>query len=86
MKTTAAHIIGYLAGFITTVSFVPQVIKVYQTKHTKDLSLVMLVLFCSGVSLWTVYGIVLGQVPIIIPNAVVLVLASYILVMKLKHK
>jgi MtN3 and saliva related transmembrane protein len=83
---TVAHIIGMVAGFMTTVSFVPQVVKVYKTRHTKDLSLFMLLFFCTGVALWTAYGIVLAQLPIIIPNAVTLVLALFILVMKMKYK
>lgn len=86
MKITLAQGIGIVAGFLTTISFVPQVLKVYQTKHTKDLSVFMLLLFCAGVSLWTVYGILLAEAPIIIPNAVTLGLAAYILAMKVRYK
>jgi len=86
VKITLAQGIGIVAGFLTTISFVPQVLKVYQTKHTKDLSVFMLLLFCAGVSLWTVYGILLAEAPIIIPNAVTLGLAAYILAMKVRYK
>jgi len=86
MEMTLARGIGIVAGFLTTVSFVPQVLKVYKTRHTKDLSIFMLLLFCAGVALWTLFGILLAEVAIIVPNAVTLILAAYILAMKVKYK
>ncbi len=79
------EIMGYVAGALTTVSFLPQVLKAWKSKSTKDVSLSMFVLFTLGVFLWLVYGISLGDMPIIIANLITLVLALSILVMKLKY-
>ena len=50
-------IVGYIAGTLTTLSFVPQVARAWKLKETRDLSLAMLLLFAAGILLWTVYGI-----------------------------
>lgn len=76
-------ILGFVAGFLTTLAFLPQVIKVIKTKKTEDISLVMYIIFTVGVALWLVYGIMLLSLPIIIANSLTLVLASIILVMKI---
>lgn len=83
METTA--LVGSVAALLTTLSFLPQLIKTHRTKQTKDLSLPMLSILAFGVLLWTVYGFMLGKAPIIAANAVTFVLVSYILVMKIKH-
>lgn len=82
MKTL---IIGIAAGALTTVAFLPQLIRVIRTKHTKDLSLVTFSLFAIGVFLWLIYGILLGELPIILANAVTLLFVALIAVMKIKH-
>lgn len=76
-------LIGGMAGLCTTLAFIPQVIKTYRTKSTGDLSLAMFLIFCIGVSLWLVYGIIKNDIPLIAANAVTLVLAGYILWVKL---
>lgn len=76
--------IGSLAASLTTVSFVPQVWQVWQSKHVKDISLGMYSLFTLGVALWLVYGILLMSWPIIIANSITVLLAGAVLVMKLK--
>ncbi len=81
-----ANLFATIAGICTTVSFLPQVVKVYRTKHTKDLSLPMYVIFVCGVLLWFIYGIFISSWPVIIANGVTFVLASYILAMKLRYK
>ncbi|HSL89204.1 MAG TPA: SemiSWEET transporter [Ignavibacteriaceae bacterium] len=75
---------GYLAAFCTTASFLPQVIKVFKTKHTKDISLGMFLLMTAGVSFWLVYGLLISSPPIIMANTVTVVLSFYILFMKVK--
>jgi len=75
---------GYLAAFCTTASFLPQVIKVFKTKHTKDISLGMFLLMTAGVSFWLIYGLLISSPPIIMANSVTVVLSFYILFMKLK--
>ncbi|NCO76041.1 MAG: hypothetical protein GW795_04200 [Cyanobacteria bacterium] len=79
-------IIGLMAGFLTTISFLPQVIKTWRSRSAKDLSLSMFLSFCIGVFLWLIYGILLGDVPIIISNTVTLILAGTILFFKVKYK
>ncbi|MCX6690563.1 MAG: SemiSWEET transporter, partial [Methanoregula sp.] len=66
--------IGYIAGTLTTVSFVPQVIRAWNLRETRDLSLAMLVLFALGVCLWAVYGIWIDSLPIIAANLISLIL------------
>jgi MtN3 and saliva related transmembrane protein len=78
-------IIGIAAGILTTIAFLPQLIRAIKTKHTKDLSLVTFSLFGVGVFLWLIYGIMLSELPIILANAVTLVFVVLIAVMKIKH-
>lgn len=82
MKTL---IIGIAAGILTTVAFLPQLIRAIKTKHTKDLSLVTFSLFGAGVFLWLIYGVLLKEFPIILANAVTLVFIVLIAIMKIKH-
>lgn len=84
MQTT--DIIGSLAAVLTTVSFMPQVLHTLRTKDVSGISLGMYSVFTVGVSLWLVYGILLGELPIIIANAITVALASTILGMKLKYR
>lgn len=76
-------IIGYLAAFLTTVSFVPQAIKTVRTRDTSSISLGMYVLFTLGVMMWLAYGLGTRQWPIIIANAITVVLATIILGFKI---
>jgi MtN3 and saliva related transmembrane protein len=79
-------IIGYIAGALTTISFVPQVIRTWKIKETKDFSLVMLLLFAAGMLLWTVYGIWINSIPIITANIVTFGLVLILLWMKVKYQ
>lgn len=78
--------LGLLAGSLTTISFLPQVIKTWRTRSTKDISLEMFAIFCSGVLIWIVYGILVKDLPVIFTNVATLTLASPILWFKLKYK
>jgi MtN3 and saliva related transmembrane protein len=77
-------LIGYVAATLTTVSFVPQVIKTWKSKHAADVSLLMYCIFTVGIITWLVYGILSQAWPVAAANAVTLVLALMILTMKLK--
>lgn len=79
-------LLGTLAGVLTTVSFVPQVLKTWRTRSTADISLGMFSAFTAGVGLWLVYGILIGEIPIIVANAITLGLAGTILAFKLRYK
>lgn len=77
-------VLGLVAGACTTASFLPQVIKTWKTKSAKDLSLWMFVVFCLGVLLWLIYGIIINSFPVIISNVLTLSMAGIILVFKLR--
>ncbi|MBD1869553.1 SemiSWEET transporter [Oculatella sp. FACHB-28] len=79
-------LLGLLAGLLTTTAFVPQVLRTWRTKSANDLSTGMFVVFCSGVTLWLIYGILTRDFPVIIANAVTLMLALTILAMKFKYR
>jgi MtN3 and saliva related transmembrane protein len=78
--------LGLLAALFTTVSLLPQLVKVWKTKSTKDISKGMFVFFATGVFLWLIYGVLIGDIPIIIANALALVQALIILIFKIKYK
>jgi MtN3 and saliva related transmembrane protein len=77
--------IGLLAGTLTTIAFLPQLTKTWRSKSAKDISLGMFLIFCSGVFLWLIYGILIDALPIILANTVTLILSSAILILKLKY-
>jgi MtN3 and saliva related transmembrane protein len=79
-------LIGFVAGMLTTVSFVPQVHKAWRTKSCHDLSWGMLITFSAGVVLWLAYGVRLWAMPIILANAVTLALLVTIGAMKARYR
>jgi MtN3 and saliva related transmembrane protein len=79
-----AEPIGLLAGVLTTIAFLPQAIKTWKSRSAKDISLMMFVCFCLGVVLWLVYGLMIGSTPVVASNTVTLLIASAILVFKLR--
>lgn len=81
-----SFVVGIVAGALCTMSFVPQVIKIVQTKNTRDLSLLTFSVFAAGVALWCVYGLIIKEIPIVAANFVTLLLIMYILGMKIKYK
>ena len=78
-------LIGYMAGVLTTLAFLPQVIKAFRTRSTKDISLLMWVLLFIGVLCWLVYGWLVRSGPVIATNGVTLVLVGTVLVLKLRN-
>ncbi|HSW61482.1 MAG TPA: SemiSWEET transporter [bacterium] len=78
-------VIGIAAAICTTVSFIPQVLKTVKTGQTKDISLSMYLIFTTGIALWLIYGILIGDLPIIMANTVTVFLTSIVVVMKLKN-
>lgn len=83
MIVTVTDAVGSAAAMLTTLAFVPQVVKTLRTRRTRDISLAMWVLFAAGVALWLVYGLLLGAWPVIAANAATLVLAGIVLAVKL---
>lgn len=84
MNLTA--LIGFVAGTLTTLSFVPQVYKAWQSKRCEDLSWGMIITFSAGVALWLAYGLLLWAAPIIIANAVTLALLIMIGILKVRYR
>jgi MtN3 and saliva related transmembrane protein len=86
MTTDLIDVLGFLAGTLTTIAFIPQLLKTWTTKSAKDVSLVMMITFCMGLFLWFMYGLAIQAMPVIVTNAVTLILASLILILKIKYK
>jgi MtN3 and saliva related transmembrane protein len=80
----AATIIGYIAGTLTTVAYLAQVLRTLKHRRTKDISLGMYLMLCTGIGLWLVYGIFIHSWPVIIANSVTLVLSGTVLLMKIR--
>lgn len=80
------ELIGFIAAVCTTFAFLPQVIKVWKTKQTKDLSLRMYTIMFIGICLWFVYGLRINSLSIIVANIVTGVLVFTILVYIFKGK
>jgi MtN3 and saliva related transmembrane protein len=76
---------GYVAALFTTGAYVPQVLRVWRTKSTQDISLKTYAALVTGLSLWLTYGIWRGEIPLIAANSVTLTLASTILYFKIRH-
>ncbi|MEE8483939.1 MAG: SemiSWEET transporter [Nitrospinota bacterium] len=79
-------LIGYIAGALTTFAFLPQVIKTWRMRETKDISLLMLLVLITGILLWLIYGFLLGDLPLIAANSATLILVVILLFFKLKYK
>jgi len=79
-------VLGMIAGSLTTIAFVPQVVKTWRSKSTHDISYGMFILFSLGLLLWLAYGIVIDAMPIIVSNLVTLLLALVILGLKFRYK
>lgn len=77
--------LGLLAGTLTTVAFVPQVLKIWLTRSADDVSYLMFGIFSVGIVLWLAYGIALGALPIIIANVVTLVLSILVIALKVRY-
>jgi MtN3 and saliva related transmembrane protein len=77
--------IGLLAGACTTLSFLPQAIKTFKMKETRDISLSMYIILAAGILLWIIYGILIHDLPVILANSISFAFASLIIILKVKH-
>ena len=80
----AIDTIGTLAGTLTTLAFLPQIVRTWKTGSARDISLVTFVLFSVGVLLWLIYGILLHALPVVVANGITLLLSGSILALKLQ--
>lgn len=85
MELSTTDLLGIVAGSLTTASFLPQVVKAWRSGHTKDVSIFMFLLLFIGLVLWIAYGIVKGDMPIVLANAISIALVSAILYFKIKY-
>jgi MtN3 and saliva related transmembrane protein len=78
--------VGLIAGLLTTLAFLPQLLKTWRSRSAKDISLEWLVTFTVGIALWLIYGILIGALPVILSNSITLVLTLLILYFKIKFR
>jgi MtN3 and saliva related transmembrane protein len=78
------NLLGTSAAILTSVAFVPQVLKILKTRNTSGISLIMYTLFVAGVACWLAWGLLMNQTPVVIANAVTLVLSSAVLILKIR--
>ena len=76
---------GLAAAFCSTTAFLPQLVKTWRTRSTKDISLAMFLVLVTGIILWLAYGIIIEDIPLIAANGMTLLFAGTILFFKLKH-
>jgi MtN3 and saliva related transmembrane protein len=85
MEPFFIKLLGFAAATCTTVAYAPQFIKVWRTRSARDISLGMFLVMLLGLALWLVYGLLSGDAPLVAANAITMLLAGGILVMKLKY-
>lgn len=78
--------IVFIAGFCTTIAFLPQIVKIVKTKSTKDVSLLMYVIYCIGVIMWILYGYLVNSHSIITVNIITFILGVTVIWMKIIYK
>lgn len=86
MEINYLNKLGYIAGFFTTIAFLPQVVKCWKTKKTQDISLSMFLIFTIGVFMWLIYGFLSKNIPVFVANLVTFILAILVLIAKLKYR
>ncbi|HRD58581.1 MAG TPA: SemiSWEET family transporter [Ferruginibacter sp.] len=86
MTELQKEIVGYVGGVMSSISFLPQVIKIWKTKSAKDLSMLTLIFLTCNITLWLTYGILIGSTPLWLTNAIVLSMVVCIIYFKIKFK
>ena len=79
-------ILGLVAGTLTTLSFLPQLLKAWKSRSTHDISIGMFSLLAVGITLWIVYGVLTSDLPVVVANSVTLVFVALILALKLRYR
>lgn len=78
-------LLGLTAGALTTISLLPQVLKIWKSKSAKDISFGMYSILCTGLLLWTFYGFFIDSLPVVITNILSFILACVIMALKMKY-
>ena len=81
-----ADIFGFAAAILSTVAFIPQVVKTWRTKSAGDVSFTLLITFSTGCLNWVIYGILVNSKPVTIANTITLMLNLAILALKVKFQ
>ena len=76
---------GFLAALLTTIAFLPQLYKTWETKSADDVSLIMLILFITGLIFWIIYGLKIQSIPILVANVVTFIFNFSILILKISY-
>ena len=76
---------GFSAALLTTIAFLPQLYKTWKTKSADDVSLIMLILFITGLIFWIIYGLKIHSIPILVANIVTFIFNFSILILKLSY-
>ena len=77
---------GFLAALLTTIAFLPQLYKTWQTKSADDVSLAMLILFITGLVCWIIYGLKIDSIPILVANIITFIFNFSILILKISYR
>ncbi|WP_438008888.1 SemiSWEET transporter [Sorangium sp. So ce321] len=85
MQPEVVTALGLVAASLTTISFLPQVLRTLRTRDTSSISVGMYATLVTGVGLWLIYGLLTGDVPIIIANAITFVLSGMVFILKLRY-
>ena len=83
MFTLNIEFFGYFAAILTTLAFLPQLIKTLKTKKAEDVSLITLIMFLTGVLSWIIYGYKISSTPILLANIITFILNLLILIFKI---
>ena len=78
-------VFGFLAALLTTIAFLPQLYKTWQTKSADDVSIIMLILFITGLICWIIYGLKINSIPILLANLMTLIFNLSILILKITY-
>jgi len=76
---------GFLAALLTTIAFLPQLYKTWETKSADDVSLIMLILFIIGLLFWIIYALKINSIPILVANIITFIFNFSILILKLTY-
>ena len=85
MNSVNIEFFGYFAAILTTVAFLPQLIKTLKTKKAEDVSLITLIMFICGVGSWIIYGYKISSFPIVIANVITFILNFFMLISKIYY-
>ena len=80
------EMVGYIGGVMSSISFLPQVLKIWKTKSAEDLSMLTLIFLTSNITLWLTYGVLIDSTPLWLTNAIVLAMVLCLIYFKIKFK